>query len=417
MPWGSGPTSFIHAEQELQLKRPRFIAYAPLYGDGGTEKRLAVASENWVHVYSVTHSNGDALDLQMEREFSLEFAQMVTGVAFADANSSSKLAVAFGPRSGAKATHRARIWALQSCASPSSEPALPLDGASGYAFSLEEHTAPINFVVANHAYFVTGDRSGECRVWHKGKQFARKGFAKLHEGGIVDLSLDRVFLYSAGVDSWSVRVWRLPDLSSVLAVPMEIPIEMLSAPQYDPWRSDCNSPRRSSPPHSPRSCYDPPRSPSSRSSSMHLAVTVLRRPQSRWAASRADRTTGVLYAAGLLQGNGPGSGCGALCEWSLGSNVRCQIAQVAHEAPIVALVYGPYDNGPLITANALGVFRIWNIVPRLRCVQEVTITSSSDALNIAIAIRPHWGFFSIAGDDRLTVWHRQGGDSVGESGG
>lgn len=413
MSWGSGPTSFIHSEQELEFKRPRFISYAPLYGDGGTEKRLAVASDNSVHVYSVSHTNGHAIDLRLERVFSLDFAQAVTGLGFADANSSCKLSVAFGPRSGAKATYHARIWPLEYFASQSSEAALPLDGTTGYTFSLDEHTAPINCLVAGHAYLVTGDRSGECRVWHKGKQFARKGFAKLHEGGIVDLSVDRVFLYSAGVDAWSVRVWRLPDLSSVLDVPMEIPMELLSVPQYDLWRSDSGSPRHSSPPRSPP-CYDPPRPPSSRSPSMHLAVTVLRRPQSRWAASRADRTTGVLYVAGLLQGNGPGSGCGALCEWSLGGRVRCQIAQVAHEAPIVALVYGPYDNGPLITANALGVFRIWNIVPRLRCVQEVTIASSNDALHIAIAVRPQWGFYSIAGDGRLTVWHRQVGDSLGE---
>ncbi|CAE8701898.1 unnamed protein product, partial [Polarella glacialis] len=125
---------------------------------------------------------------------------------------------------------------------------------------------------------------------------------------------------------------------------------------------------------------------------------------------------GMLFVAGTVAAGQEvaGEGAAVLMEWSLSIKPTCQNAIVAHDSPIVAIAYGPYDNGPLITADTNGVCRVWDFTPRLWCSQQVDMRPSmspkndgppSARLEVAIASDPlQRALYSIAGDKRLLVW-------------
>ncbi|CAK0828762.1 unnamed protein product, partial [Prorocentrum cordatum] len=145
-------------------------------------------------------------------------------------------------------------------------------------------------------------------------------------------------------------------------------------------------------------------------------LTAVRRPVSRWSGSQGSARSaalpkGMLFVAGSLADGQEvaGAGAGVLMEWSLGPKPACQGAQVAHDAPIVALAYGPYDNGPLLTADARGLFRVWDYTPRLWCSQQVDTGGCPDPRSLAVAMDPlNRTAYSIAGDGRLFVWRQHG---------
>ena len=104
-------------------------------------------------------------------------------------------------------------------------------------------------------------------------------------------------------------------------------------------------------------------------------LTALRRPLSRWAGSQgssrsAKAPRGTLFVAAVLADPCEAAvvGAGVLMEWALSpggqQGAACQSAQVAHDSPIVSIAFGPYDNGPVITADRRGVFRVWDCCPR-----------------------------------------------------
>lgn len=126
----------------------------------------------------------------------------------------------------------------------------------------------------------------------------------------------------------------------------------------------------------------------------HLSqVSAVRRPISRWSggqgsARHPEFPRGMLFVAGILA-DGHEVACGGsavLMEWALGPTPVCHGAHIAHGSPIVAIAYGPYDNGPLITADASGVFRIWDYAPRLFCSQEV---DACGAVTLSPITEPH----------------------------
>jgi len=102
-------------------------------------------------------------------------------------------------------------------------------------------------------------------------------------------------------------------------------------------------------------------------------------------------------------------------EWSLGGpKPACQGMQVAHDSPIISLAYGPYDNGPLITADARGLFRVWDYTPRLWCSQQVDSGGSLDSHKLAVAMDPlNRTVYCTVGDRRLFVWRQHGETTLG----
>merc|ERR1712039_510230 len=156
-------------------------------------------------------------------------------------------------------------------------------------------------------------------------------------------------------------------------------------------------------------------------------LNLLRRPLSRWAgwqgSSRGGKIPrGSLFLAGVL-GDGcevAGPGAGVLMEWSMGDKPRCQSAQIAHDSPITALVYGPYDNGPLITADAKGVFRVWefllekglcfsqqiDLICPLPSHIDCRMDSGGTPDSVAIAVEQPRSLYVVVGVKRLFVWSR-----------
>merc|ERR1712079_377995 len=96
-----------------------------------------------------------------------------------------------------------------------------------------------------------------------------------------------------------------------------------------------------------------------------------------------------------------------------GPTPSLQSVRVAHDSPIIALAYGPYDNGPLVTADNRGIFRVWDYTPKLWCSQKVDTGCSPNSVvqSLAIAVDPlHRSLYSIVGDKRLFMWRRHAPD-------
>jgi len=95
-------------------------------------------------------------------------------------------------------------------------------------------------------------------------------------------------------------------------------------------------------------------------------------------------------------------------EWSLSDKPRCKTVQIAHDSPILCLCYGPYDNGPVITADAKGVVRVWEMMLEtgLRFTQQIDLLCLMGPAGIAVAVEQPFGLYVAVGGRRLYVWHR-----------
>jgi hypothetical protein len=108
-----------------------------------------------------------------------------------------------------------------------------------------------------------------------------------------------------------------------------------------------------------------------------------------------------------------GKGAGLLMEWSLGDKPTIQSVQIAHDSPIVSLVYGPWDNGPVITADAKAVFRVWefNLERGLCFSQQVNLLYPTHPNDLpggpAMAVEQPGKLYVSVGAKRLYVWQRQ----------
>merc|ERR1711862_439800 len=112
-------------------------------------------------------------------------------------------------------------------------------------------------------------------------------------------------------------------------------------------------------------------------------------------------------SARSIQKQTAGAGAGVLMEWGFGEKPVCFSAQVAHSTPIVSMVYGPYDNGPLVTADARGVFRVWEILldRGLRFSQQIELLCVPKG-EIAVCVEQPRGLYVAASGKRLFVWQR-----------
>lgn len=430
----SGGAQFSYSEVELGLEKPRLLAFAPLWhhgASGAAPRRLAVAGERTVFVYFVSgesdfRSDSEAPGLTLEYTLQFGAKRVVTGLLFRDEDTSRHLVVAISPTPGlailleeSASQHCVRIWGLAAERTEGHFEPTALNPDEGFLASLDQHGSPVTRVAVSSTFLFTADTLGECRVWQKNRGYVNKAAAHLHQGGGIDLTVDRLFVYSVGLQDNTIRVWSVPDLKPVLNITAELPPELTT--------SILNS---RSAPEGAKDAEPRLRCPIS-------ALTTLRRPVSRWSGSQGSMRSqhmpkGVLFVAGVISTGGPsgssGRGAGVLMEWSLGQVATCRSAQIAHDLPVVALAYGPYDNGPLTTADAHGVFRIWDVTPRLRCSQRVDVgLLGGDPAGLAICVDPlRRGLFTITGGRRLLLWRElrnTGSDPVamatatGEAGG
>mmetsp|Transcript_88333 Transcript_88333/g.175624 ORF Transcript_88333/g.175624 Transcript_88333/m.175624 type:complete len:494 (+) Transcript_88333:63-1544(+) len=459
---------FIYSEVELPLEQPRLLAFAPLWQSGVVgARRMAIASSNMVHVYRLSDASNEedagSMTMHLESTLSMEEGQEVSALIFKDQDTSRHIVVAYGPAVGHTGPNMVRVWGCESKhAMPLGSPRSPTSWTvqEGYSASLEDHGAPVVRMAVSATFLLTGDGSGECRAWHKTRAFLPRAHAKLHNGGIIDLVMDRLFCYSIGEEDLFVRIWNVPELKQVSAIAMFLCENLMPspgqlAPQSPRKRKDAadgmdpppgtpaptpraehlqvseeektamaQSPFRDlqySVRRSQRGCLDRP---------LRLArLTAVRRPTSRWSAAQGtargtNMPRGLLFVAGVVADGQDGipDGSGVLMEWSLGAEPHCHCSQMAHDTPIVVLAHGPYDNGPVVTADEKGLFRVWDYTPRLWCSQEVQAGTAGNTGAARLPVLPAFAvdplrraLYSTVGDRRLYVWRQHDHMEDGET--
>jgi len=433
------PPQFQCVEVDVQLECPVMVAFAPLHQrEVSNQRRIALASQYEVHIHRLPDGDfapGEPPQILLTHSIKMDPGLVVNAILFSDEDNSRNLVVAIGPEAGRHSDdHVVRVWSCEAApvwplgdvsrpllagAEPAGPTQRPLEWkqSEGFVASLGEHRAPVTRLATNKTYLLTADGAGECRLWQKNRAFQKRGAALLHAGGVTDLAVDRLFAYSAGSEDKRICAWALPDLSPVLAIPVDIPEEMLAG----------LSPKVEAPPSGPELPAAAAQGAPAQTGRL-ARLNLLRRPLSRWAgwqgSSRGPKAPrGSLFVAGVLREGCEvaGAGAGVLMEWSLGDKPACQSAQIAHDTPIVALVYGPYDNGPLISADAKGIFRVWEFLlekgpkfgsssPRLcfsQQVELVCIGSPNGGLSCpAVAVEQPRGLYVTVGSRRLFVWQR-----------
>jgi len=454
--------SCVEAEATL-LEQACFLSYSPLHQpEAAKPRRLAVASMSEVRVYRLPQMDlvpGQTPQLSLTHRLKLEEDRKVVAMIFCDEDNSRNVAVASSPISpGSSGEHLVRVFSCDMSSAPSGStgeapwPVVDWQPDKGCLATLDGHGAEIVKLAFNRLYLLSADAAGECSVWQKSswqrnKPFQRRSVVHCHAGGISDLTADRIFAYTAGREENRICVWLLPDMSQVLSVPIDLPEDLLAGlppapvsptPTATPCQGDSGG--LSVAPAAAAGGLSLPVAPAAVGlpivpASRLARVNLVRRPLSRWAGSlgssrgsqRVVKTPrGCLFVAAILREGCEiaGAGAGLLLEWTLSERPTLHGAIVAHDSPIVNLVYGPYDNGPLITADAYGVFRIWDFTLNcgMQLSQQIAIQSpcpqptpgsplhGAGMLAIpgcpVIALEPPKAVYSVVGG-RLFVWQRQ----------
>mmetsp|Transcript_23501 Transcript_23501/g.65842 ORF Transcript_23501/g.65842 Transcript_23501/m.65842 type:complete len:461 (-) Transcript_23501:525-1907(-) len=428
----SRPPQFRWAEAEVELEDACLMAFAPLHQrEEHTARRIAVASPREVQVYRVLNDFDLISDLQvvLTHRLRLDAGMCVAGLAFLDEDSSGAVVCALAPAEGGRGG-LVRVWSCGDAPGGSAEERKAAASVLGgekrkrpdpvewsldgdCVARLDEHRAPMLRIAANKSYLLTADTAGECRVWKKSQHFARRAVAVLHPGGAADLVVDRLFAYSTGLQDKQIGVWSLPDLQPVLTIPVEIPESMLQGliplVGREPRGEDTQALGRLASQSQPSSRNE--------DTGRIARVNLLRRPLSRWAGwqgsgRHSSVPRGSLFAAAVLGENCEVAGPGAavLMEWSLGGKPACQSVEIAHDTPIVALVYGPYDNGPLISVDMKGVFRVWEtMLDRGLCLtDQIELTGFGQQPNApVVAVEQPSNLWVSTGTRRIYLWQRQ----------
>lgn len=398
---------FLCSEVELSLDKLLFVAFSPLWAAG--TRRLAVANAQTVHVYRM--SDGKFERPILESTLEVEEGFSVTALIFRDEEYSRAFAIACRPDARRGVKHYIRIWPcdpsgeqLRETSQSVAPRALQRDA---YIHSLDDHVAPVSHLAVNSTYLVSCDASGECRVWQKNRDMALRATARLHKGPVVDVAVDKHFVYSLGEEA-NLRIWSTELLKPVAVIQIDS-IEascLMASPSPDMALVPVLSSNQAS--------------PQERGSSMSLQLSrlsALKRPVSRWSGGQAtsgrgttNTPRGLLFVAGTMAKGqyAAGENAGVLMEWSIGATSCCQNAVIAHDVPILSIAYGPCDNGPLITCDANGLCRIWDCSPRLWCSQQIEASGTQGPHSLAkvsVASDPaNNSLYSVAGEKRLLVW-------------
>jgi len=387
---------------------------------------MALASLRTVHIYGIPDTpvlgkaeGGGLSSLVLESTLELEENSQVTALIFRDEDSARALVIASSSigSSSRHSKHLVQVWSCETGAMPASGSPMPTAPKAmdreGYLASLSEHASEVAQLAVSNTYLLSADKSGECRVWQKNRSFASRAAARLHQGAIIDLTVDRHFAYSLGNLERTVEVWSLPDLKPVLSIVADDLQTSLSPSGSMNFMFPADGPA-AQPLGISRT------STSGKMSCQLSRFTAVRRPASRWSGG-SSRTSGnprgMLFVAGAVAKGQDlaGEDAAVLMEWSLSGTPACQSAIVAHDCPIVYIAYGPYDNGPVVTADCRGLCRVWDCTPRLMCSQQIDTLrcpiveslEQKSEINVAIASDPlQSSLYSITGDKRLFVWRQ-----------
>mmetsp|Transcript_30015 Transcript_30015/g.54697 ORF Transcript_30015/g.54697 Transcript_30015/m.54697 type:complete len:460 (-) Transcript_30015:27-1406(-) len=425
--FGTNIGQFHCTELEVELDEPSFLVFGPLWqkapGGIGSARRIALANKTQVRIYRIRDGLGsdefvsaageaeaDRPQVALEHTLDLPKGNVVSSIIFCEEASSRNIGVAYGADSEGKPSDSAfiRVWnldMLQSALAPAHQQQQnstmwTLD--QGHIATLEEKQGPFTLLTTSASYLFGALASGECISWQKSSGFSRRGAAKLHQGGVEDMNADRNFLYTTGRGECSVGVWAVPQLSSVFNIEVSLPRSIVDSFGKIPAGGEKGAIAVAGGVESEKQ------------SEAHLSnVTALRLPLSRWAGSQgaqraAKAPKGSIYVAAVLAGASETAidGSGVLMHWIMGDRCVCRSAQIAHNSPIVSMVYGPYDNGPLVTADMYGTCRIWDNVPGLVCSQQIELQRSSLTASVLFAVEPQVGLYTNAGGKRITVWRR-----------
>lgn len=416
-------------EADIAIESAKFASFAPLHHrEPALPRRIVLANNSELHVYTVLDGDPDmegenfSVRFQCAHVMSLESEFMITGAMFVDEDNSRNIAVALAPvtdtasaaigipRAAAPANDAAavptgpvvRIWSVENFAAMQQDEVLHIDPYRGFLASLGEHKRPIEHMAVNRSFLVTADGSGECCVWQKNRAFSRQTVSIIHADGLAHLIVDRLHVFSIGKADRRICIWGLPSLVPLLEIPVDIPAELFAdiSPSKRP-------PSTETTPHIANNGF--------LQGDQRLArLSFMCRPSSRWAgmpgSTRLPKVPrGTLLLAGVL-GDGAivaGPGAGVLMSYAMWPSPICTGVQIAHDSPIVALVYGPYDNGPVVTADAKGVFRIWESPEKgFHLTQQIDGTCSSFPADFAIAVEPPYGIYVAIGTKKMMVWRR-----------
>lgn len=404
----------------------------------------ASAGDEIIRLTDETH-----LRVILEYQMCLDCDLEVTSIAFMDEISSKNLVVAVGPADNGALMHKEHAYQVRifTCGAEarnfSIEERKPTAWRwnKDHAASLEDHDAPVERVVTSLTTFVTLDSQGTCATWKKSQGLSqRHASTKLHKGSVADIAVERHFMYACGREDKTISVWSVPNLAPVFEIvadvfPFLTGLDVARKAVFDPARlpdNDDNDDDKAKDSTQKGAAGDQDSCKAKPLSSVNqvAALTALIRPLSRWAGSQgasrsADAPRGTLFVAATLADSkalapacmplhqadtyaAVGTGAGVIMEWSMGhKKAICTSAHVAHDSPIVSIAYGPYDNGPVITADRLGIFRVWDIVPKLTLAQQLAFAWSPGTIpHLSVAIEPQKGVFTSCGDRRLFIWRR-----------
>lgn len=432
---------FVSQEMDHGLmEQASLLSFAPLYQREAMQpRRLALASPKEVIVFRLSDHDPElekASPPVLTHRLRVDTSQwQVDSILFCEDDDSKHLAVVLGPPGldtggspeappalgaglarlpfsarGAAHASVVKIWNCTVEPMAVGAPPKELLASQGWSASLQADDARIEKVGAdgariekvacNRQFFFTLDVAGCCVAWQKNRNFQRRASTELHSAGAVDFIVERMFAYSIGRREKCVSVWSLPDstaldaqLKLALTIPVEVPLGHLPH-----LREDVQLARR----------------PNSARDVLAVQVTLLRRPLSRWSGCQGS-SRGPQFPRGCLFGAATlletcdvaGAGSGLLLEWSLRERPSLMGAQVAHDSPIVSLSYGPYDNGPVITGDARGVFRVWDFTLNYRfcLVQQLELPCQASRPSPALVVEPPRCLYVVL-DGRLHVWQR-----------
>lgn len=375
-PW---PRRVAHA-QPLGLSSVSQVAFGPLRAPSSSSsvgpphrKRLAVASREQILVYRAIEGDGARLQhLALEARHVIETEETLTALAFYEGASSRYVVGAV-----------VREWpvirnaALQESAADDFRVDTRMDAtvriwdAEADMETVKELRSPglgeVTYLVVSAARLYAVDVLGNCHVWDKTSPetsgFASKSLMRpLHKGRVVGAETDAFFAYTAGADL-RIGIWREKDLDTACGKGA-----LEAAPATREFRI--------------------------------AGLGPLVRPSSRWGLCQVTRGRGAVKPQGFLFAAAwSEESQGIVMKWDLGQH-RCVQCVRGHCGHITAMVFGPYDNGPLITAGEDGCVRLWeaSAMACLGCAGEHSISISG------VCVDPQHHVYSCGSDGTLKVW-------------
>lgn len=411
---GSKHRRFAYDVIPVDLSPATLLSISPLYVPSQSSssakkevpRRIAVGNETEVRVFQLRKDVDEDGDVNGPPILELEAtASCISGMRFSSLHFVDDLRPRLLAAGLACADDRGQrdktqpcivIWDCDDCGSKARDSDCETECLSlSVAMELSGLSPPVTHLAATSLYFVAADGAGGCGVWNKKTGFQMHGCNMLHEGGVADMAVDKQYVYSAGAQDCRIAISAISDLSLIQEINLSCTSSFKGVTLYD-GRAPNNGDKATG--------------------DLEVAqITAARRPLSRWTAVQRNSNnkgpSGLLFVAAVrrLPNDPYDDGTGILMEWHLSERPTCIAACIAHDGPIKALAFGPYDNGPLITADGLGGVSIWDWGIMMQRAQLVRLSQASTCGLVSFAVEPQCGFYSVSGGDTLCVWRQQSG--------